>query len=178
MASLDPRDPLVVDIRELRRRAGSMIEVERTAPAPDHLGGGLAYVPAGSDLALSLRCEAVVEGVLVSGIAGVSVAGECSRCLERVGWDETVAITELFVYEPGPQEEELPVLDGDLLDLRQVVRDAVVLALPLAPLCRPDCPGLCVECGARLADDPLHSHAQTDPRWARLAGLDTTDKEG
>ena len=178
MSSLDPRDPLVFDIRELGRRAGSMMEVDRTAPAPDHLGGGLAFVPAGSEVELKVRFEAVVEGVLVSGTAAVTVAGECARCLGTVEWDETVPVTELFLYEPGPEDEELPVLDGDLLDLRQVVRDAVVLALPLAPLCRPDCPGLCVECGARLADDPAHSHTRMDPRWASLAGLETTDKEG
>jgi uncharacterized protein len=178
MSSLDPRDPLVFDIRELGRRAGSMMEVDRTVPAPDHLGGGLAFVPAGSDFELNVRFEAVVEGVLVSGTARVAVAGECARCLDAVEWDETVPVTELFLFEQGPQEEELPLLDGDLLDLRQVVRDAVVLALPLAPLCRPDCLGLCVECGARLADDPTHTHTTIDPRWASLAGLETTEKEG
>jgi len=177
MSSLDPRDPLVFDMRELGRRAGSMMEVDRTVPAPDLLGGGVAVVPVGSDLDLGLRFEAVVEGVLVSGTATVTVVGECARCLDQVEWDETVWLTELFLHEPGPEEEELPVLDGDLLDLRQVLRDAVVLALPLAPLCRPDCPGLCVECGARLADDPNHTHDRIDPRWASLAGLETTDKE-
>ncbi len=79
-------------------------------------------------------------------------------------------LTELYLHEPGPEDEELPVLDGDFLDLDPVVRDAVVLALPLAPLCRPDCPGLCVECGARLADDPAHGHDRIDSRWAGLAG--------
>lgn len=171
MSSLDPRDPLVFDIRELGRRAGSMVEVDRTVPAPADLGGGVAVVPPGSDLGLALRFEAVVEGVLVSGTASVTVVGECARCLDPVEWDQTVAFTELFLHEPGPEEEELPVLHGDLLDLEPVVRDAVVLALPLAPLCRPDCPGLCVECGARLADDPSHGHDRIDPRWAGLAGL-------
>jgi uncharacterized protein len=177
MSSLDPRDPLVFDIRDLGRRAGSMKEVDRTVPAPADLGGGVAVVQPGSDMELSLRFEAVVEGVLVSGTATVTVTGECARCLEPVEWDETVAFTELFLHEPGPEEEELPVLDGDLLDLDPVVRDAVVLALPLAPLCRPDCPGLCVECGARLADDPSHGHDRIDPRWAGLTGYETTEKE-
>ncbi len=154
-----------------------MVEVDRTVPAPADLGGGVAVVPPGSDLGLVLRFEAVVEGVLVSGTASVTVVGECARCLDPVRWDQTVAFTELFLHEPGPEEEELPVLDGDLLDLEPVVRDAVVLALPLAPLCRPDCPGLCVQCGARLADDPTHGHDRIDPRWAGLAGYETTEKE-
>ena len=84
-------------------------------------------------LGLVLRFEAVVEGVLVSGTASVTVSGECARCLDPVEWDQTVPLTELYLHEPGPEEEELPVLDGDFLDLDPVVRDAVVLALPLAP---------------------------------------------
>ena len=171
MSNLDPRDPLVFDIRDLGRRAGSMMEVDRTVPAPADLGGGVAVVQPGTDLVLDLRFESVVEGVLVSGTASVTVTGECARCLDPVEWDQTVALTELFLHEPGPpEEEELPVLDGDFLNLDPVVRDAVVLALPLAPLCRADCPGLCVECGARMADDPKHAHEVIDPRWAGLAG--------
>ena len=73
--------------------------------------------------------------------------------------------------EPDPTEDE-PVLAGDLLDLEPTLRDAVVLALPIAPLCRDDCPGLCAQCGARLADDPGHRHDdQVDARWVALAGL-------
>ncbi len=177
MSNLDLRDPLVFDIRDLGRRAGSMMEVDRTVPAPAELGGGVAVVQPGTDLVLRLRFESVVEGVLVSGTASVTVSGECARCLESIAWDQTVPLTELYLNEPGPEEEELPVLDGDFLDLDPVVRDAVVLVLPLAPLCRADCPGLCVECGARLAEDPAHAHEQIDPRWAGLAGYETTEKE-
>jgi uncharacterized protein len=67
-------------------------------------------------------------------------------------------------------DEELYYLDGDLLDLEPALRDAVVLALPMSPLCREDCPGLCVECGVPLADaGPDHGHEDApDPRWAGL----------
>ncbi len=177
MSHLDPRDPLVLDLRELGRRAGSLLEVERTVPAPADLGGGVAVVEPGSDLVLSARLESVVEGVLASGTAAVTVTAECARCLDRFQWDTAVGFSELYLYQPGPEEEELPVVDGELLDLDPAIRDAVVLALPLAPLCRPDCPGLCAECGVRLADDPTHKHDQLDPRWAALAGVDTTKKE-
>jgi uncharacterized protein len=64
-------------------------------------------------------------------------------------------------------------MDGVLLDIEPALRDAVVLALPLQPLCRDDCPGLCPQCGARLADDPEHEHDETDARWAALRGLAT-----
>ena len=66
-------------------------------------------------------------------------------------------------------DDEVSRLEDDLLDLEPLLRDAVVLALPFQPLCEEDCPGLCVECGARLADDPDHAHEEPiDPRWAGL----------
>ncbi len=57
------------------------------------------------------------------------------------------------------------------MDVEQLVRDALVLTLPLAPLCREDCRGLCVECGEKWADlEPGHGHETLDPRWAALRG--------
>jgi uncharacterized protein len=68
-------------------------------------------------------------------------------------------------------------MEGDLIDLEPVLRDQVVLALPFQPLCTDDCPGLCPECGARLADEPGHKHEdRTDPRWAALGGLLQSDE--
>jgi len=77
---------------------------------------------------------------------------------------------EWFDENTEQDDEELHYLDGDLLDLEPALRDAVVLALPMSPLCREDCPGLCVECGVRLADaGPDHGHEDApDPRWAGL----------
>jgi hypothetical protein len=76
--------------------------------------------------------------------------------------------------EDEERDDEERYLDGDLLDLEPALRDAVVLALPMSPLCRDDCPGLCAECGARLADaGPDHGHEDaTDPRWAGLKRFD------
>ena len=75
--------------------------------------------------------------------------------------------------EDTEQNDEERYLDGDLLDLEPVLRDAVVLALPMSPLCREDCPGLCAECGVPLDDaGPGHGHDDsTDPRWAALEQL-------
>jgi uncharacterized protein len=70
------------------------------------------------------------------------------------------------------------MLEGDLLDLEPLLRDAVVLALPFQPLCTEDCPGLCPECGARLADDPDPAPEEpVDPRWAGLAALQQDDQQ-
>jgi uncharacterized protein len=173
-------------MRQLGRQAGSALTQTRTVPAPDDLRLELIGVPAGADVPLEVRFEAVSEGVLVTGTAVAPLAGECARCLAPLTSSVTVGFQELYLYPESrhdkhdkhdDQEEqdagELYHLDGDLLDLEPAFRDAVVLALPMSPLCREDCPGLCVECGARLADTgPDHRHdAAVDPRWAALQQL-------
>ena len=170
---IDPRRPLVLDTRELGRRPGSMRTVRFDAPAPEGLGLDLIGVPAGAEVELDLRLESVMEGVLVSGTATARLSGECGRCLEAVDEELTVDLQELFVYTASEADEEGTArMEGDLLDLEPVLRDAVVLALPLTPLCRPDCAGLCAECGERLDDLPEdHGHAEADPRWTALQGL-------
>ena len=176
-------------MRQLGRQAGSALTQTRTVPAPDDLRLELIGVPAGADVPLEVRFEAVSEGVLVTGTAIAPLAGECARCLAPLTSSVTVGFQELYLYPESrhdkhdkhdkhdDQEEqdagELYHLDGDLLDLEPAFRDAVVLALPMSPLCREDCPGLCVECGARLADAGSdHRHdAAVDPRWAALQQL-------
>jgi uncharacterized protein len=182
-------------MRQLGRQAGSSLTQTRTVPAPDDLRLELIEVPAGADVALEVRFEAVSEGVLATGTAIAPLAGECARCLAPLTSSVTAGFQELYLYADGrhdkhdkhekhdkhhkydEQEEqdagELYHLDGDLLDLEPALRDAVVLALPMSPLCREDCPGLCAECGARLADaGPDHRHdAAVDPRWAALQQL-------
>jgi uncharacterized protein len=141
-------------------------------PAPADLHAGLAGIPEGSDLQLDVTLESVTEGVLASVTAVAPVTGECARCLEPVSQMIEVRCQELFSYEQGAgdADEDGYALHGDLLDLEPVLRDALVLALPLAPLCREDCPGLCAECGALLAQaGPEHGHENAiDPRWAGL----------
>ena len=156
-----------------------------TVKAPADLGTAVIGIPEGSDLELDLRLEAVMEGVLVTGAVRGQAGGECVRCLDEVTHVVDVALAELFVYperaavaaQDGDEDDDLRELDGDLLDLEPALRDAVVPMLPFQPVCRPDCPGLCSLCGARLADEPDHSHETLDPRWAALSGLTGTDDE-
>ena len=171
----------VFDMRALGKRPGEFKDQKRTVSAPDGLGSGLVLVPAGGDVALDLRFEAVSEGVLVTGSAVAPVTGECARCLDPLTSTIEVSFQELYRYLPDPGEDEDDgeerFLDGDSLDLEPAFRDAVVLALPLSPLCRDDCPGLCAECGALLAEaGPGHGHGdKVDPRWGLLAKLDLHD---
>lgn len=175
---LDPRAPLVLDTRELGRRPGSQREVSLTVPAPADLGIEVLAVPEGAPVELDLRLEAVMEGVLVTGSAQAGLEGECARCLDPIREDIVVNFQELFVYDDirdaaeAEEDDEVSMLRDDLVDLEPLLRDAVVLALPFQPLCEDDCPGLCVECGARLADEPDHTHeAAIDPRWKALTAL-------
>ena len=123
-----------------------------------------------------------MEGVLLTGTATAALEGECVRCLESIEDEIHARLQELYVYpeqhakatehDDRELDDETSLLEDDMIDLEPLLRDAVVLALPFQPLCQDDCPGLCTECGARLADDPDHTHdAPIDPRWAGLEQL-------
>ena len=169
------RSGLVLDTHDLVRRAGEMRTVQTTVEAPADLGLAVIGVPEGSPLELDLRLEAVVEGVLITGTAYAQLVGECVRCLTEVTDDVEVDVQELFTYaESDAEDEEASHLDGELADLEPVLRDAIVLELPFQPVCRPDCRGLCPECGLDLNTVEEHTHDETvDPRWAALAQFET-----
>ena len=169
---LNPRSGLVIDTHELGRRVGAMKEIQRIAEAPDGIGTDVIGVPPGSSVEFELRLESVVEGVLVTGSAEVTLTGQCGRCLESISFDEEIDLQELYLYpDKEPDDEEASRLEDDLLDLEPLLRDTVVLDLPYTPLCQPDCAGLCPDCGANLNADPDHAHDdRIDPRWAGLSG--------
>jgi len=167
---VNPRSPFVIDTRDLGRRPGSMLELECTAPAPSGWGLDLVRVPPSAPVRLRLRLEAVVDGVLVTASVHAPLEGECGRCLEAFATDLDLDTAELYLYDPdSDDDEDVCALDGDLIDLEPMLRDAVVLALPLNPVCDEECAGLCTGCGARLATlPPGHTHEATDPRWVAL----------
>jgi len=130
---------------------------------------GLVRIPAGADIELDVRLEGVTEGVLATALVTAPLAGECARCLEPFAAATTVRFQELFALDAETAGPDGYVLAGDLLDLEPALRDALVLDLPLSPLCAEDCQGLCAECGARLADaGPGHGHPRRGVLWAAL----------
>jgi uncharacterized protein len=179
------RSPLVIDISRLGRRPGSMMTVETTVPSPSRIGLDLMAVDEGAPLALDLRLESVSEGVLVTGTVSGPTSGECARCLTPITGEVSIELTELYAYPDSTTDETTDAdemgrvgRDGssETVDLEQPVVDAFGLALPFAPVCSPDCAGLCPTCGVRLADaGPDHQHEQIDPRWAKLARLREPD---
>jgi uncharacterized protein len=173
----NPRSALKINISRLGRRPGSMLSVRETVPSPSRMGLDLVAIDEGAPLDLDLRLESVSEGVLVTGTVSAPTSGECSRCLTPMAGHVEVGLTELFAYpdsttEATTEKDEVGHVVNDTVDLEQAIIDAVGLELPLSPVCRPDCPGLCVVCGAPLAEaEADHHHDQIDPRWAKLAGM-------
>jgi uncharacterized protein len=174
---LDPRAPLVLDTKDLPRSPGALRTLQREVPAPASLGLELIGVPEGEPVSLTVRLESVSEGVLVSARAQATLRGECGRCLREITDVLDIEFQQLYAYEHSTTDEtadddEVGRMDGDLIDLEPELRDAVVLALPLHPKCREDCPGLCPACGTPWDElPPDHSHDQPDPRWAALSQL-------
>jgi uncharacterized protein len=172
-----PSSPLALNVARLGRRPGAVFTVHDTVPSPSRIGLELISIERGSPLDLDLRVESVSEGVLVTGTLAAPTTGECARCLTTFSGRVEVALTELFAYpasltEATTEEDEVGRVIDDIVDLEQPIIDAVGLELPFSPVCRPDCPGLCPDCGVALATaEPGHHHDQIDPRWAKLAGM-------
>jgi uncharacterized protein len=154
-----------------------MLAVQHQVPSPSRIGMDLVAIEPGAVLELDLRVESVSEGVLVTGTVTAPTRGQCARCLTAFTGHVEVTLTELFAYpdtatDATTEDDELGRVINDAVDLEQAVIDAVGLELPLSPVCRPDCAGLCPECGVVLATaEPGHHHDRVDPRWAKLAEM-------
>lgn len=185
-------NPCIVSIVDLPRTEGAEREFRMELPAPAECGVALMGVPQGEPIEVDLRLQSVSEGVLVLGDARATAVGQCARCLRDLTVTMDEAVTELVFYpesrqallDEGDEEaEDMPLVVDDRIDLEPVIRDALILSMPLSPLCRPDCPGLCSECGEpwdELSAD--HKHEFLDPRFsaldtlaAQLAGEEATD---
>lgn len=178
-----PRSVLQIGVLELRRRPGTQRQVELSTPLPG-LAITSAHVPDHTDVAVDVVLEAIDGAVTVTGSVSARWEGECRRCLEPVSGTLEAEVRE--VYEVRYTEGETYPLVGDEIDLEPVVRDAVLLALPLAPLCRETCPGpvpdafptgpageerLAAQAAEEAGEEPAG-----DPRWAALRELRLDDE--
>lgn len=179
---MDVRSPFAVSLISLPRQEGAHITWDMDFPAPNDFAVELMGVPEGSPVKVHANLNSVSEGVWVDGEVSVTLEGHCSRCLRELGEDRTEHIGELIFYperkaaivDEGEDDDaqDLPVIESDYIDLEPIIRDAIVLSLPFRPLCRPDCPGLCSECGAPWDELPSdHHHEQTNPTFDVLDGL-------
>lgn len=180
---------LNLSVASVLRRAGVQHPVQRTV-ALDELRVGEAVVAAGTPVDLDLVLEATGNAVVATGRLSTTARCECRRCLEP--FDRVVEATVREIFEPVPVEGETYPLRAEIVALGPFIRDALLLALPLAPLCRDDCPGPAPErfptgldadaadldaagAGAAGSDadgggaDP--QDRPRDPRWAALDQL-------
>jgi len=174
--------PLMLDLRSLGRHPGEQMAKHLDVPAPADLAVSMIGVPEGSPVVMDVTCQSAGDGVLVQGVATVTLKGQCARCLTEFTRTAGYDLQELYFYPgrgPQPDESDDEVDDAlfvvdDYVDLDPALRESVVLSLPFSPLCREDCAGLCSVCGANLNDDPGHTHdAPTDARWAKLGEVST-----
>jgi uncharacterized protein len=162
---------LIVSVADILGRPGVGRDLELEAIFPG-ISNALVQVEE-SPVRASLKAESVVEGVLVTGEVEASASVACARCLAEHRQSVAFDLCELFVT-PASQlpAEEAYRLTGTDMDLEPMLRDAVALALPLRPLCRVDCQGLCPTCGRDLNRGACDCQdEQPDPRWAALSGL-------
>ena len=168
-----PRRPFVVSVADLLRRAGSS-RLEVVDAPMEELQVIDTRMPGGSAVHVEVRLESLNEGAVAKGVVEAPWAGSCRRCLTPV--TGTLRSEVLEVFEAQPTEGETLLLDGDRIDLEPVAREAVLLELPIAPLCREDCRGLCPTCGAdRNEVDCDCDDVPADPRWGGLEGLTFDD---
>lgn len=164
---------LIEHVNELRRRPGSRRELHRTM-AGHGLHISTAGVPGGAEVRVDGVLESIPGGIVFDGAVVVPWTGECRRCLTDIEDTTTTDVREVF--ETRPTEGETWPLDGDELDLAPMVHDTVLLVLPLAPLCSPDCRGPVPESFPALsataapAPEP-DEHPVRDPRWSVLDQL-------
>jgi len=186
-------NPFILNTHDLPRRAGEMKEYQLDIPAHARIGIPLIAVPEGDLVELDIRLESVAQGVLASAEIYAVAHGACIRCLDPVEVVIDRKIQELYRYEPTNEkgrkkrrededvdlegEEELQ-MEGDLMDLEIPIIDAIILTLPVNPLCSDECLGLCPDCGEKWEKLPEgHAHEVIDARWSGLDGLDFGNSE-
>lgn len=189
--------PWAVSVAQVASRPGQSKEIDSVFPAPSGIGDEIIGVDEGADVSVIGSFDSIVDGLILNARVSAPVHAECTRCLKPIQRDWTVNVTSFFPYEDksaanrggktgkngkdeevdiiaGEDEAEdtYPLLDGGAwADLEAMLRDTLVEELPLQPLCRPDCKGLCSQCGEDLNEHPDHHHDVTDIRFAALEGL-------
>jgi uncharacterized protein len=163
---------LLIDVSGLAGRPGAIQDLS-TAGMIGGLRGGLGWVEEGELLRVDLTFESLREGVQVSGTAGGLLHLNCSRCLVEYEQEFERKLDEIFYFDAGEAEErEGYEVHGKVVDLEPMLRDAIVLGIPVKPLHDVDCRGLCPVCGMDLnVGHCAHGRGEVDPRWAPLRKL-------
>ena len=162
----------VLNLRTLKLRSGEQFADEREIQLEPLELGGQRYLPVPETVQADLSITRASTGTVFELRFHNRLHGPCYRCLEDAVLELPISAREYQATNPDSDELRTPYLEDDRLDLSAWARDAVALALPLQILCRPDCAGLCPQCGANLNDEPDH-RPESGPaqRWAKLSEI-------
>jgi uncharacterized protein len=161
---------LRVFVGDLLRRPGSRRDLELDTSVPE-LGAGLVHADGPGAVHLGVALEAIAEGIVVHGTAEARWHAECARCLEDFAGRTHVPVDELF--EQHPTEGDTYPLEGEEIDLEQMLRDVLLTEFPLAPVPPRADDGRCSVCGRLPADLPIDTEPPSrDERWSALDQLD------
>jgi len=167
--------PFLVQIAALRKQSGAT-RIEHREGLIAGLGAVSVVVPDQEPVVLDVTLASYPGGITADGTVTASWHGECRRCGGPVEGTVSARVRERFSPKGGTdRDEEAYPLEGDQLDLEPLARDAVLLDLPLAPLCREDCAGLCPTCGSNRNDESCSCAPVVHPRWAALDALRDED---
>jgi DUF177 domain-containing protein len=166
-----PKHPFRVPVAALRRELGSAERIERSGVI-DGLAAVSVVVPEGAPVTVDVVLSSYPDGLMVAGTVEAPWRGECRRCGGAVEGTVAASVRERFVPEGRTGgDEEAYLFSDDLVDLEPMARDAVLLELPLAPLCSEDCRGLCPQCGTNWNLSGCDCTRPVDPRWSALDRL-------
>ncbi|MBW3087506.1 DUF177 domain-containing protein [Bifidobacterium sp. 82T24] len=186
--------PWAIPVAQVATRPGQSKAIDHDFPAPDGIGDEVIGIREGADVHVDGSFDSIVDGLIFNGAVTAPVTAECSRCLKPLSARHTIHVTAFFPYAPdaheqrrgkGRNDEEVDIIAGEeesddfyplagnntFADIEALLRDNLVESLPLKPLCRPDCKGLCPQCGIDLNEEPDHRHEVADIRWSALEGL-------
>jgi uncharacterized protein len=159
-------------LRQVKLRPGEQYRDELEVELPAFEFGGQRYVPVPEKVPAAFEITRANTGTVFTLEFNTRLHGPCYRCLGDAALEVPISAREYQAESPEDEQLTTQYVSGANLDVSQWARDAVALALPDKILCRPECAGLCPECGADLNVEP-HEHGQDalDPRWAVLAEL-------
>ncbi len=172
----------LVPVAQLLRDVPSSSELDFEAPFDEPhefapRGSAETDVFSEAIVRVQLRLESFSGGLRARGTLEAPWHGTCRRCSTPVLGFSTVEVNERFVDHQATGDEESYLIIDDFIDLAPMIHDAIFLDLPLAPLCREDCQGLCPHCGIDRNEARCECQAPVDPRWATLDGLRFTEEE-
>lgn len=160
-----------IDVRDLVGHYGTS-RTEHVSGTIDDLATTLAGLSEDTPVTGELVLESLEEGILASGRLRGSMSLSCARCLKEFEQGFSVELRELFAPFPHEDSDEYPLDPEGFLDPHQMMRDAIGVELPFAPVCRPDCRGLCARCGGDLnLGECTCTEPRIDPRWEGLEAL-------